>query len=303
MVSRTLESVPLHLRQQQPGRAPRRYLDYGCAEGAITAALGRQLGLTPDCVFGADVRAIPSVGFTFVHLPAEGDAPPGLGSILPSVADQSIDLITSAMVFHHVTHVKAALLELRRIVSPTGALVIREHHCTSADMGAFLDVTHGLYSLSWSSPVEWPDFISEYKAFYRSREEWDALIRETGFALAVEEVGQQAVKNYRSAEFANRKPNGYFPNVIKGYYAVYKPIPNFKLPARVVVPVLAVPPAPVPVIAQSASVPAAAASAVGAKRRREEEPNAGEEDKLFESSKYPGRFYRINRLTGATEWV
>ena len=38
-----------------------------------------------------------------------------------------------------------------------------------ASTAAFLDITHGLYSLSWSSPVEWPDFLTEYKVCYDDR--------------------------------------------------------------------------------------------------------------------------------------
>jgi hypothetical protein len=220
------------------------------------------------------------------------------------------------MVFHHVTHVKAALLELRRIVSPTGVLVIREHHCVSADMGAFLDITHGLYSLSWSSPVEWPDFIEEYKAFYRSREEWDALIREAGFALAVQD-DPQALRAYSAAEFAARKPNGYFPNVIKAYYAVYTPIPGFKLP------LVAKENAAKSSGGGGSEVPrkrsgeeaGAGSESAGSKRPREEsvqqqrpanpsqQTRAAPADGLIESTKYPGRFYRINKTTGAAEWV
>ena len=231
------------------------------------------------------------------------------------------------MVFHHVTHVKAVLLELRRVISSQGALVIREHHCVSADMGAFLDITHGLYSLSWSQPVEWPDFIAEYKAFYRSREEWDALARECGFILSLEDCGPQAMSNYRAAEFAKRKPHGFFPNVIKAYYATYKPDPRFKLPAA----------PPVAAVASSGSANEgskkralvfaddAAAGTAGVAQKKanigstsadatNSVPSAQsvqsdnklkqtEENEVFESKKYPGKFYRINKTTGATEWV
>ena len=99
MVSRTLESVPLKFRPgSQQGRGTgvvlNRMLDYGCAEGAITAALGKQLGLSPAHILGADVRSIPSLGFTFLPLAAEEDAtPPGLRTILPTLKDGSIDLV------------------------------------------------------------------------------------------------------------------------------------------------------------------------------------------------------------------
>lgn len=340
MVSRTVESIPPRLRQHG---ALRCMLDYGCAEGAITAALGKHLGLSPDRILGADVRTIPSLGFTFMPLAAEEPSPPLLGAILPEIKDGSVDLITSAMVFHHVTHIKAVLLELRRVVSPKGALVIREHHCTSADMGAFLDITHGLYSLSWSSPVEWPDFIAEYKAFYRSREEWDALLAEAGFTLCIDECGHQALSNYRAAEWATRKANGYFPNVIKAYYAVYKPTLGFILPTP--------PPHRPPMSAPAATSLGSQASISGLKRgdpgffatgssssriggadgdeaaavgkkARFDAPQCtaaqpqplrpapapapagvSSEEEMHESKKYPGKFYRINKVTGATEWI
>ncbi|KAJ1434468.1 S-adenosyl-L-methionine-dependent methyltransferase, partial [Ochromonadaceae sp. CCMP2298] len=206
--------------------------DYGCAEGAITAALGKALGLPAKSIIGADVRTIPAEGFTFMPLAAEEPgaetdagagagterAGPAPGTILPLLADASVDLVTTAMVLHHVTHARAVLLELRRVLSPRGALVLREHHCISTDMGAFLDITHGLYSLSWSQPVEWPDFLDEYKAFYRSREQWTQLLAEAGFDLADEkECGEGGVRNYNSAE-ARRRTNGSFPNVLKAYY-------------------------------------------------------------------------------------
>ena len=56
-------------------------LDYGCAEGSITAELGRQLNLTPQQVIGADVRVIASEGFTFLPLPAEEESAAGLNGI------------------------------------------------------------------------------------------------------------------------------------------------------------------------------------------------------------------------------
>ena len=126
MVSRTLDSVPPTMRSAGMTHI-RTYLDYGCAEGAITAVLGRELGLAPSCIIGADVRVIPSDGFTFMPLAAENpNSPPPVGSILPKIKNGSIDLITAAMVFHHVTHITSVLLELRRVISPHGALVIRE---------------------------------------------------------------------------------------------------------------------------------------------------------------------------------
>jgi hypothetical protein len=98
-------------------------LDYGCAEGAITAVLGSRLGLNSSQIFGADVRTIASDGFTFIPLAKEkeicasGSDEETQIPVLPTLLDQSIDLITASMVFHHVIDVKKVLLELRRVIS------------------------------------------------------------------------------------------------------------------------------------------------------------------------------------------
>ncbi len=288
MVNMTAECIPAALRSGIGA-----LLDYGCAEGAITAELGRKLMLPAHKVFGADVRSIPSVGFTFLPLQAEDSkVQPRLGSILPSLRDGSVDLVTAAMVFHHVTHVSAILLELRRVISPKGVLVIREHHCVSRDGGAFLDIIHGLYSLSWSAPIEWPDFLSEYKAFYRSREEWDALICAAGF-VHISHSSPEAARHYRSAERSVPRGDGKIPNVIKAYYAVYAPDPLFVLPAATA-------------YSESAKRSHTATSqddSASKKQKVDPPPATDESQQVFESRKYPGRFYRIDAVTGATVWV
>ena len=260
-----------------------------------------------------------------------------------------------------------------------------QHDCSSPDVGAFLDITHGLYSLSWSDPVEWPDFVSEYSAFYRSREEWDALLASAGFTLCIQEAGEKAIRNYAQCEHSVfRRKSCTFANVIRAYYAVYKPTPGFALPP------VSQPPSAVRVTATSINmkatataantVDAAAASASAAttgaaataastrassistdgaashragmssvtvtgQKRSIHLVNAPEAsmapatatlsslsslavssvaapsgsdgaapgggavkknahgNALYESTKYPGRFYKLNPTTGAAEWV
>jgi hypothetical protein len=209
-----------------------------------------------------------------------------------------VDLVTAAMVFHHVTHISSILLELRRVISPQGVLILREHHCTSPDGAAFLDIIHGLYSLAWSSPVEWPDFLREYKAFYRSREEWTALVVAAGF-VHIPRPTEEGAKHYKSAERSFPKPNGYIPNVIKAYYGVYAPDPKFVFPVET----------------KKAQASTGALDSIRNDERATKRPRMDEvpsssaggaqpkEQELFESTKYPGRFYRINAQSGATEWV
>lgn len=206
-----------------------RMLDYGCAEGAITASLGSALLLKEKDIFGADVRAIPSPGFTFLHLKSEEQLLQEGYRMFPQIGDESIDLINASMVFHHVTNIYHVLLELRRILSPNGCLILREHLCDSSYMAAFLDITHGLYSLAWSSPVEWPHFLDEYEAFYRDRKTWTEIMAICGFQVLEPSHADNSnySRLYYSADKSRRKHDGSIPNIIKAYYATYIPRKDF----------------------------------------------------------------------------
>ena len=73
MVDMTVECIPEGLTKSNQIKT---LLDYGCAEGAITDQLCRKLHVSSERAFGADVRALRPVGFTFVLLPAEqGNTP------------------------------------------------------------------------------------------------------------------------------------------------------------------------------------------------------------------------------------
>ena len=94
-----------------------------------------------------------------------------------------------------------------------------------------LDIIHGLYSLCWSQPVEWPRFIDQYEAWYRPQSMWDSLARAAGF-IRVEE--DETANASASGEGGNRgshytvrshiKQDGTIGNIIKAYYATYVPI-------------------------------------------------------------------------------
>ena len=225
--------------------------------------------------------------------------------MFPDIVDGTIDLITASMVFHHVTNIYQVVLELRRIISPEGCLVLREHLCDSSEMAAFLDITHGLYSLSWTTPVEWPHFISEYKAFYRSRDEWTGILKSCGFILLDPNLcSKDAYSLYHSVDHAKVKRDGTIPNVIKAYYATYIPDKSFNL-ARFKMPI------------DNNKDPGDCSSNT-MKRRHEnislvqseskdhhgiDLSSVTESKELSESKKYPGSFYYVDTTSNLTCWV
>lgn len=98
-------------------------------------------------------------------------------------------------------------------------------------MAAFLDVTHGLYSLSWSTPIEWPNFLQEYEAYYRSREGWTDLFTSNGFSLLKpENIGDEAAKLFYGIDKPGINKDGSVRNVIKAYHATYICNSQFEFP-------------------------------------------------------------------------
>lgn len=286
LVDLTIKCLPTDI-QSNPSQHIKKMLDYGCAEGAITAEIGKRLKLDASSIFGADVRAITAHdGYTFMQLPVESSD--GAVEVLPQIEEESLDFVNAAMVFHHVTYIEKVVKELHSKISSTGLLLIREHDCHDEAMAAMLDITHGLYSLAWSTPIEWPDFIKEYKAFYRSREDWDAVLARSGFKRFEDPMNDTAVFQYNAAvKSVYNERKGKFPNVIRAYYAVYRKDVNDEGHEKT------------------------------KKRGREETAHSGFVKKskvrfvkegenryvVMESKTNPGKYYLLDTATGTSTWI
>ncbi len=331
LAARVKKCLPLRISQQGVSSL----LDYGCAEGAITSLLGEEMRVPEGKLFGADVRAIAGDGFKFIQISSENadvNESPSTGSILPGLDDDQIQVITTSMVFHHVTFIEATILELYRIIDKNdGVLILREHDCHSPPTGAFLDIVHGLYGLSWSNPVESPDFLSSYKAFYRSKEDWDTILAEYGFQPVSPRSSVQS-NEYTAAERSKRKEDGTYPNVTRAYYAVYQPIKDSKR-----IKCLSVTGEPTSTLQTLEDLARAVEkmkdgesvvvipNVVGGKRERENDVQVQpaiqppriikpgiplesfrgnpEDVTILESRSQPGRFFRFFRKTGNVEWI
>ena len=102
-------------------------LDCGCGPGHLAIHLARlapgvkvwALDISPDMVREATANAA-AAGVARRIVPTEGDM-----RALP-FPDGSFDLVTSMFAFHHLPNPRAALREMRRVMKPGGALIVRD---------------------------------------------------------------------------------------------------------------------------------------------------------------------------------
>jgi SAM-dependent methyltransferase len=154
------------------------YLDIGCAEGRISAAVAQALGLPRERAHACDIapQAMPP-GVTFAR-----SGPAGL-----PYAGASFDFITMFMAAHHFADAAAMFAEARRVAKAGAALLVREHDCQSAAAALYYDAVHALYACVFGSETTPEQFIEQYAAggfaCYRSQAAWIALAGAHGFEL------------------------------------------------------------------------------------------------------------------------
>ena len=154
------------------------YLDIGCSEGHITAAMVEAIGIPQERAHACDVvPQQPQAAFTFT-LSNNTDLP---------YESSSFDFITMFMSAHHFAEAGTMFRETRRVARPGSILLIREHDCTSESMHIFLDIVHALYSCVFGTEQTPEEFVALYAAggytHYRRKEDWVQLLDENGFEL------------------------------------------------------------------------------------------------------------------------
>lgn len=146
------------------------YVDLGCADGSVTAAIARAVGATVTC--GLDVSdcfgagrdpSVPVQLYDGVHLPQP---------------DGSVDLVTALMALHHAADLAPLVADVTRALGVGGELVIREHDCRDTDGAATLDLVHGMYALVWRDPPEDPDWLETHVGNYADADGWDRRVVE-----------------------------------------------------------------------------------------------------------------------------
>ena len=171
-------------------------LDVGCDDGCNTAAVGKKLGLCHPSIHGCDV--------TDKSVPADVIYSTYDGFKLP-FEDQTFDVVTAQMSLHHMHDPEAVMRDINRVMKPRGVLIIREHACESDDYAMVLDVVHGLYSLVWSNPIEWPEFCDQAEHGFCSRQSWRRKAVRSGFEVVQKGSREGALASYWDAFLKHAK--------------------------------------------------------------------------------------------------
>ena len=151
--------------------------------GPFTSAFGAAFGLEAEHIHGCDI--------VFPMMPDSSGSPGFAFAIASSDAlpyeDEQFQLVSFIMSAHHFTDLTGSLREARRVLSPDGVLMIREHDCRTKAFGIFLDLVHYIYAAVISTEV---DLHSDFEAAreglaatYRTKSAWTSTICAAGFKL------------------------------------------------------------------------------------------------------------------------
>jgi len=153
------------------------YLDIGCGEGNITAAVASVLGLIS--AEACDIE--PTTVAASVHFQQNTT------TTLP-YPDETFDLLTMFMSAHHFIDVEAMFGEAHRVARPGATLIMREHARPAHT--AYYNQVHALYACTTlaSDTVEVSPaaFLQDYErpqsyAQYRTPYEWTQIAKAHGF--------------------------------------------------------------------------------------------------------------------------
>lgn len=151
------------------------YLDVGCAEGGITHAVGKMLGIPK--ISGCDVLSSEyckkmGISHNIEYFQQEEEY------CLNFTQSNSQSLVTCFVSLHHMDNPKLMLKEIYRILEPNGYLIIREHDVDDMDLAVMIDILHFFYAIVFRQEME---TFKTYYAWYRTKEEWTQIISEEKF--------------------------------------------------------------------------------------------------------------------------
>ncbi len=122
------------------------YLDIGAGSGNFTIAMGNELKLNKDHIFGVDLDNFSEQGdwnrdknkdkLTFHSIKPNEKYP---------FEDNMFEIITMKMVLHHIKNIDFTFKEIKRILKKNGFLIIIDHDAFTYVDYMLADIEHGFY--------------------------------------------------------------------------------------------------------------------------------------------------------------
>jgi ubiquinone/menaquinone biosynthesis C-methylase UbiE len=159
------------------------FMDFGGADGKLASIMASELNISKAKTWSADVENWMGNKTSHLYNVSYLNLKEGQEITLPS---STIDLISVHQVLHHVENIDQTLSELKRVCN--GFLVLWERDCLSDSQRMLFDLIH---SINYAKEIKDtnPDIVSnkiakylnDYKAWYRSFDEWKNLLVGSGF--------------------------------------------------------------------------------------------------------------------------
>lgn len=166
----------------------KRYLDIGCGDGKITAAIGHALGLSKADIIGADIHSWAghthanevSDAITFKQV-ADGRVAINTSAGCIALESGSVDLITCLMALHHMRDPIGIMREMCRILTKNGVVLIREHDSPNRLVDGMINIEHAIFEVVIERLTSPDDFRKSYYGQYRTRRDWVTFFKLFGF--------------------------------------------------------------------------------------------------------------------------
>ena len=156
-----------------------KYLDFGGGIGDVSSSIAKNLKLKKENSFVTDIQNwlgkehtdeyVKYITYRYLKT-----------NYLPF--DNGIfELITCLQVLHHIPDKKYTISQLRRVISPSGILIVREHDCRDSQDRTMIDIEHSLHA--YAVDEQGIDYFQNYHDNYMSKNELANLMIEGGFEL------------------------------------------------------------------------------------------------------------------------
>lgn len=144
------------------------YLDYGCADGSITHAIGTAVGAKE--IIGMDVKNTLDPQYGVIYIESFSQIP-----------DNYVKLATAMMTLHHVRDITDIIRNIYRVLVPGGVFILREHGFTTPESVGAVMIEHIMYDyVSGSSTYE--EALKTNQLYPRTKEEINREMMTAGFA-------------------------------------------------------------------------------------------------------------------------